>query len=137
MNGTIGIKPQSRFWQTMACSIVSSSRFTVLAVCTILSARSLIAAPPEPKAINVKRWYAAIQKTGARFQQAATEAQTDLVRSNLIEQIAKEFDGSTIEFRARVKEVRWANDIAEVVTEREIPDSSKPNARQPLHVNRM
>lgn len=111
-------------------------RYAILAICISISATALHGQSPTPRPDTAKRWYLNIQKTGAAYKKSPTIAENDLVRAKLVERIAKDFDGRSIRFRAKVKDVKWKKGIAEIRTETEFPFAKSPTQRQPLRINR-
>ncbi|EMI41713.1 hypothetical protein RRSWK_05810 [Rhodopirellula sp. SWK7] len=83
----------------------------------------------------MKRWVLAIQKTGASYRKANTKAATDLERASLIDAIRDEFSGRSLTFRTKIREVRWKNGIAQVLTEPEFL-VAKPSLMKPLRIVR-
>ena len=109
--------------------------FNILIIATV-GCSLVLADPSPPKADTAKKWYREIQKLGASYKKASTQAKTDLLRSKLIEDLKKQFDGRTLQFQTKVREVRWKKGIAEIYTAPEIPFSAKISPRIPLKINR-
>jgi hypothetical protein len=72
--------------------------------------------PAPVKPTPVEQWLAKIQTLGAEYPKGQTQAMTDLRLKKFGQAIAEKFDGSYIEFHAKVRDVRWRDGIAEIDT---------------------
>lgn len=81
------------------------------------------------------RWQLSLQKLAASFRPKETDVQNKRTTVELIEAIDESTDGVWVEFKSRIKEVKWKEGSATIKTLYEIK-SANPTARAPLKLNR-
>ena len=66
------------------------------------------------KVMPAGKWYAALQKLGAKFPRGATTAERDKNRADFVDALERALDGRTITWSGTVRNVKWKGGIAEV-----------------------
>lgn len=94
-------------------------------------------ADDQNKPETMKRWYHRIQHLGSQFQPGETTAQTELRRSQFVEQVKQQFDGRKLIFKSKVANVNWKDGIASIQIEAELPFGAIPTEERPLKLNRI
>ena len=92
-----------------------------------------ITKPTKPK--SAKKWFGELQAVGRKYQKGETIAQTDVARSELIQNITTDLNGSSMKFRTKVREVKWKDGIAKISTQLEF--STEVDRRSPLRITRV
>jgi hypothetical protein len=81
---------------------------------------------------SIKKWLLNVQEVGAKYGKGSTKAETDLRIEALTKEFTNKFDGSVIEFRTRIREVKWKDGVATVTTQDELPLPKSPTAAMPF-----
>ena len=79
----------------------------------------------KPKPVPLEVWYARMQLLAGEYPQGQTQAMNDFRRIQFGRAVAEKFDGSLISFHAKVRDVRWQDGVADILTESEFPESRR------------
>lgn len=83
----------------------------------------------EDRPITGARWYASVQRIGAKYR-GGTDAQKQLQRQQLLEELLA-MEPAVVQFTAQVKDVRWKDGIATITTTSFLPPTPR-GAQAPL-----
>ncbi len=81
---------------------------------------------------SIKKWMLSVQKIGAKYGKGSTQLETERRIEAMIAEFTKEIDGSVIEFKVQIQEVKWKDGVATVTTQNELPLPKSPTAAMPF-----
>jgi hypothetical protein len=105
---------------------------------TILLSLCLVMLPAvadeAPKPLS--SWITQLQTLAGRHRKGDTQAQTDATFEAFVAALAKEHEGRAIQFTTTIKDVKWKDGIATLVTEDEYGKLPAPTPGAPLRIFR-
>ena len=101
----------------------------------------LASAPPvqdwkEQKPVSLRKWVLQAQEIASKYGRGVTNAETDRNSEAFVKEFSEKMDGTVIEFKTQVTDVRWEDGFALVTTKNEIPLSKAELKVAPLDISR-
>lgn len=88
------------------------------------------------KPVSIRKWMLDAEEICAKYGKASTVAETNARIEAMVNEFADKMDGSIIEFKVQIKEVKWKDGFAYVNTLNELPLPKSASPAMPLSITK-